>query len=71
MATKKKEAGVWEWLSRAGNVIKVGGVLVAAVGGLFTLAKTAAGPAILLTGIAVVSVAILGCAVVLVRRSAR
>lgn len=50
-------------------MIKVGTVAAAIAGGIFTLAKTPAGPAILLTGITVVALAILGCAVVLVRRT--
>lgn len=69
MATKKNKVGVWEWLSRAGTVLKVGTFGAAMVGGIFTLAKTTAGTAILLTAITVVALAILGCAVVLVRRA--
>lgn len=71
MATKKKKSAFWEVLSRTGSLLRVGGYGVAGVVGLFTVAKSAVGLPVILTGIAVISLATLGCAVVLVCRPSK
>jgi hypothetical protein len=68
MATKKQTSSVREALALAGDMIEVG----ACVGGtgalVYSLAKTAAGIPIILSGLSVVALAILFCLLVLLMR---
>lgn len=68
MATKKHRSGVREALSVAGDCIEVGAFVAAAVTVIYSVAKSAAGIPILLTGLSVVALAILACLLTLLMR---